>query len=143
MVNWIQLKADLGANWDITIPDDINDVIAGNINNVAGAKPFLVMCVRFVMTDYIKRGITKRLRQAKNVVRNRLRDAQDAYVADHPEFSGSWAEYSNAEMFAMIVPYYPNAEQQLNGVSILEGKARDAKDKIDNLLEQIILATEK
>jgi hypothetical protein len=141
---WTQLKADLEANWDLVIPPELDDVTADGINNLAGAKSFIVMCVRLIQADVIKRGIARRLRQAKNTITNQISTAKSAYEADYPAFDGQWDRLSNTKMFTMLSPYYPTVEQDFNYTfGILPSKARDAQDKVDGLLEEIIAATEK
>lgn len=143
-VNWEQLRTDLEANWGFTTPDELNEILVGNVSNLNQAKVILVMLVRIAWAEKAKQGINRRLRQAKNLIKNRIATAKESYENDHPEFNpNDWPNYSNTEMFAMISVYDPTIESDYNFVyGVMVVKARDSSDKVDGLLEQIISAVE-
>ena len=137
---WNQLKADLGANWDIIVPDALNDALVGGISNLAQAKPILTGLVMVVWAMCVTDAIDKSFQTQKNLITNRIYTAKETYQNANPEFDpDTWTDYSNAEMFSMIATYDPTIETDYYFVyNTLQGLQRDSKDKIHNLLKKVV-----
>ena len=142
---WGQLLNDIEANFDVTFPDALNSILAGNITTLTKAKVVLVELCRVTSSLLLADALDKTLQTEKNLFANRVASARSGYETANPEFDpNTWMNYSNAEQFAMIQPYDPQGgvpdtiEAAFDKVNLLSGKVRDAKDKISNIHRKIV-----
>lgn len=165
--DWANLKADLEANFDITIPEKLDSILIGDtsaiddISNLGQAKTvliymagILVEITRVVSTLMMTNAFNREEQTQKNLITNRIYTAKQGYQDANPEFDpNTWDQYTNTEMFAMIQPYDPRTDDPENQwysqpetieatfvyvYSLLNSKVRDANDKIFNVHKKII-----